>query len=177
MSSAKMEMSIDDPQFAARTRAEDPEALQAVVHTYLGQILRAARSQQRFLSRLLHLGFRHRRASQRGINIQGVGLDPIAGDGQLHLVRKHQGREGGTLRKNSNSIGLIDKEQARTCFKTGYQPVLFHLGSPFPRGETTVSCREVVSRDRTHQFLRNLVWPGIWSGPPTTITTPPQCGL
>ena len=48
MSSAKMEMSIDDPQFAARTRAEDPEALRAVVHTYLGQILRAARSQQRF---------------------------------------------------------------------------------------------------------------------------------
>ena len=36
-------VSIDDPQFAARVRAGEPAALQAVVHTYLGQILRAAR--------------------------------------------------------------------------------------------------------------------------------------
>ncbi len=35
--------SIDDPQFAARVRAGEPAALQTVVHTYLGQILRAAR--------------------------------------------------------------------------------------------------------------------------------------
>ena len=36
-------VSIDDPQFAARVQAGEPAALQAVVHTYLGQILRAAR--------------------------------------------------------------------------------------------------------------------------------------
>ncbi len=35
--------SFDDPQFAARIRAGEPAALQAVVHSYLGQILRAAR--------------------------------------------------------------------------------------------------------------------------------------
>ena len=39
-----MKMSIDDPQFAERIRAADPEALQAVVTSYLGQIHRAARS-------------------------------------------------------------------------------------------------------------------------------------
>ena len=31
--------SIDDRQFAARVRAEEPETLPAVVHAYLGQIL------------------------------------------------------------------------------------------------------------------------------------------
>ncbi len=36
-------MTIDDPQFAARIRAGEPAALQTVVHSYLGQILRAAR--------------------------------------------------------------------------------------------------------------------------------------
>ncbi len=39
-----MKMSIDDPQFAERIRAADPEALRAVVTSYLGQIHRAARS-------------------------------------------------------------------------------------------------------------------------------------
>ncbi len=39
-----MKMSIDDPQFAKRIRAADPEALGAVVKAYLGQIHRAARS-------------------------------------------------------------------------------------------------------------------------------------
>ena len=39
-----MKMSIDDPQFANRIRAADPEALRAVVTSYLGQIHRAARS-------------------------------------------------------------------------------------------------------------------------------------
>ena len=39
-----MKMSIDDPQFAERIRAADPEALGAVVTSYLGQIHRAARS-------------------------------------------------------------------------------------------------------------------------------------
>ncbi len=39
-----MKMSIDDPQFANRIRAADPEALGAVVKAYLGQIHRAARS-------------------------------------------------------------------------------------------------------------------------------------
>ncbi len=38
-----MALSIDDPKFAVRIRARDPEALQAVVQAYLGQILRAAR--------------------------------------------------------------------------------------------------------------------------------------
>ena len=38
-----MKMSIDDPQFAERIREEDPEALRAVVTSYLGQIHRAAR--------------------------------------------------------------------------------------------------------------------------------------
>ncbi len=36
-------VSIDDPHFAAQVRASEPAALQTVVHTYLGQILRAAR--------------------------------------------------------------------------------------------------------------------------------------
>ena len=36
-------MSIDDPQLAARIRRADPEALELVVHTYLHQVLRAAR--------------------------------------------------------------------------------------------------------------------------------------
>ena len=36
-------MSIEDPQLAERIRAADPEALQAVVKAYLGQIHRAAR--------------------------------------------------------------------------------------------------------------------------------------
>ncbi|MDA2937362.1 sigma-70 family RNA polymerase sigma factor [Acidobacteria bacterium AH-259-A15] len=36
-------MSIDDPQLAARIRGADPEALELVVHTYLHQVLRAAR--------------------------------------------------------------------------------------------------------------------------------------
>ncbi|MDA2926915.1 RNA polymerase sigma factor [Acidobacteria bacterium AH-259-G07] len=36
-------MSIDDPQLAARIRKGDPEALEVVVHTYLHQVLRAAR--------------------------------------------------------------------------------------------------------------------------------------
>ncbi len=39
-----MKMSIDDPQFAERIREGDPEALRAVVTSYLGQIHRAARS-------------------------------------------------------------------------------------------------------------------------------------
>ena len=39
-----MKMSIDDPRFAERIREEDPEALRAVVTSYLGQIHRAARS-------------------------------------------------------------------------------------------------------------------------------------
>ncbi|MCH8015598.1 MAG: hypothetical protein IH917_03110, partial [Acidobacteria bacterium] len=39
-----MKMAIDDPQFAERIRAADPEALRAVVSSYLGQIHRAARS-------------------------------------------------------------------------------------------------------------------------------------
>ena len=39
-----MKMSIDDPQLAERIRAADPEALRAVVTSYLGQIHRAARS-------------------------------------------------------------------------------------------------------------------------------------
>jgi RNA polymerase sigma-70 factor (ECF subfamily) len=39
-----MKMSIDDPQFAEKIRAADPEALRAVVTAYLGQIHRAARS-------------------------------------------------------------------------------------------------------------------------------------
>lgn len=34
---------FDDPQFAARIRARDPEAIREVVQAYLGQILRAAR--------------------------------------------------------------------------------------------------------------------------------------
>jgi len=38
-----MAVSINDPNFATRVRARDPEALQAVVSTYLRQILRAAR--------------------------------------------------------------------------------------------------------------------------------------
>ena len=37
------EMKIDDPGFAGRIRAGDPSAIEAVVHTYLPQILRAAR--------------------------------------------------------------------------------------------------------------------------------------
>lgn len=36
-------MSIDDPQLATRIRRADPEALELVVHTYLHQVLRAAR--------------------------------------------------------------------------------------------------------------------------------------
>ncbi len=35
-------MSMDDPQFAERVRASDPEALRIVVETYLGQIYRSA---------------------------------------------------------------------------------------------------------------------------------------
>ncbi len=35
---------IDEPQLADRVRAGEPAALQAVVHAYLGQILRAARA-------------------------------------------------------------------------------------------------------------------------------------
>ena len=38
-----MKVSIDDPRFAERIRAADPEALRAVVTAYLGQIHRAAR--------------------------------------------------------------------------------------------------------------------------------------
>ena len=38
-----MALSIDYPNFVVRIRARDPEALQAVVGTYLEQILRAAR--------------------------------------------------------------------------------------------------------------------------------------
>ena len=38
-----MTISVDDPQLAARIRARDPAALQAVVEAYLAQILRAAR--------------------------------------------------------------------------------------------------------------------------------------
>lgn len=34
---------INDPQLASQIRAEEPGAIQAVVHEYLGQILRAAR--------------------------------------------------------------------------------------------------------------------------------------
>jgi hypothetical protein len=37
-----MVLSIDDAKLAVRIRARDPEALQAVVGTYPGQILRAA---------------------------------------------------------------------------------------------------------------------------------------
>ncbi len=37
-------MSVDEPEFAARIRASEPAALQSVVHSYLGQILRAARA-------------------------------------------------------------------------------------------------------------------------------------
>ncbi|MBI3302261.1 MAG: hypothetical protein HYZ72_09345 [Deltaproteobacteria bacterium] len=36
-------ISLDHPQFSARIRAGDHEAIQAVVQAYLGQILRAAR--------------------------------------------------------------------------------------------------------------------------------------
>ena len=35
-------MSMDDPQFAEKIRASDPEALRTVVDTYLGQIHRSA---------------------------------------------------------------------------------------------------------------------------------------
>ena len=38
-----MAISMEDPQLASRIRAQDPEALQAVVETYLGQIFRSAR--------------------------------------------------------------------------------------------------------------------------------------
>ena len=34
---------LDDPGFSASIRAGDPQAVETVVHTYLGQILRAAR--------------------------------------------------------------------------------------------------------------------------------------
>ena len=37
------EVKIDDPGFAERVRGEDPAAIEAVVHAYLHQILRAAR--------------------------------------------------------------------------------------------------------------------------------------
>ena len=36
-------MPFEDPKFAERIREKDPEALEAVVHAYLAQILRAAR--------------------------------------------------------------------------------------------------------------------------------------
>ena len=36
-------MPLDHPEFPRRVRAKEPEALQAVVHAYVGQILRAAR--------------------------------------------------------------------------------------------------------------------------------------
>ncbi len=36
-------MPLDHPEFPRRVRAKDPEALQAVVQAYVGQILRAAR--------------------------------------------------------------------------------------------------------------------------------------
>ncbi len=42
-SSPGVAMPLDHPEFPTRVRAKDPEALQAVVHAYLGQILRAAR--------------------------------------------------------------------------------------------------------------------------------------
>ena len=37
-------MTVDDPDFAARIRERDAEAIQLVVRTFLGQILRAARA-------------------------------------------------------------------------------------------------------------------------------------
>ena len=40
---ASIATSIDDRQFAARIQAGDGNAIQTVVETYLGQILRAAR--------------------------------------------------------------------------------------------------------------------------------------
>jgi RNA polymerase sigma-70 factor (ECF subfamily) len=41
--SANMAISMDDPQLAVRIRAKDPETLQGIVETYLGQIFRSAR--------------------------------------------------------------------------------------------------------------------------------------
>ncbi len=38
-----MAISVDDSMFAVQLRAGDADAIEAVVHTYLGQILRAAR--------------------------------------------------------------------------------------------------------------------------------------
>ena len=43
MSPKKAAISIDDPGFAARVRAGDREAIEAVVRAYLSQVFRAAR--------------------------------------------------------------------------------------------------------------------------------------
>ncbi len=43
MTSSGLAMSMEGPEFAARIRARDSQALEAVVHAYLSQILRAAR--------------------------------------------------------------------------------------------------------------------------------------
>lgn len=43
MTSSGLAMSMEGPEFAVRIRARDSQALEAVVHAYLSQILRAAR--------------------------------------------------------------------------------------------------------------------------------------